>query len=125
MSKTFEEWFDSLDHARMVNSYEYAEQTWNHQQKKISSLQDQLQWSLKNEEKYKKLTLDNQTRYNGALAEIKDLEKQVAILKEAVEFIDRENQSCTEFHCCDDALNNCGKKARETLKQIEEIEKGE
>lgn len=117
MSKTFEEWFDSLDHARMVNSYEYAEQTWNHQQKKISSLQDQLQWSLKNEEKYKKLTLDNQARYSGAIAEIKELRERLKGCSEV--FLDIGRYGLTNWDSKD-----CRRLGNE-LKTLEEIEKGD
>jgi hypothetical protein len=81
MSKeTFEEWFypqakragealgrDKVDAEWKGRPPILVEDAWNHQQKKIDEL--------------KKLTLDNQARYNGALETIKALEKKIDVLQ--------------------------------------------
>lgn len=93
-------------------------------------------------EHYKKLAMDNQARYSGALEKIDELEilvkegldvissdvsdfetleKQVAILKEAVEFysdIDKQPVMDKDYVISE---KHTGKKAREALKQIEEM----
>ena len=107
MSETFEEWFNPFDETLGQSSkYEAIKSTWNHQQKKIDEL--------------RKLTLDNQARYNGALAEIKDLEKQVAILKEAVEGYSQLEDG--KYYGPSDIYENLGEAAKTALKQIEEME---
>jgi len=66
-NESFEEWFkEAFPSAYRSNPYEArAKEAWNHQQKKI--------------EHYKKIAMDNQARYSGALERIAELEKKTTL----------------------------------------------